>query len=54
LFHADELLGLRLLSLHNVRYLIRLATDARARIMDGTFDAWRADWLARYTARRTA
>lgn len=54
LFHADELLGLRLLSLHNVRYLIRLAAQARHRIQDGTFDTWRADWHARYTARRTA
>src|SRR5256712_91502 len=32
LFMAEELLGLRLLSLHNVRYLIRLAGEMRAAI----------------------
>lgn len=50
LFHAEELLGLRLLSLHNVRFLIRLAQQARAHVQDGTFEAWQRDWLARYTA----
>jgi queuine tRNA-ribosyltransferase len=48
LFQAEELLGLRLLSLHNVRFLIRLAETARGRILSGTFDAWYRDWLARY------
>jgi len=52
LFNADELLGLRLLSLHNVRFLIRLAAETRTHIADGTFDTWRAGWRARYTARR--
>lgn len=51
LFAAEELLGLRLLSLHNVRFLIRLAGDARRRIVDGSFDAWRRTWLERYNAR---
>jgi queuine tRNA-ribosyltransferase len=50
LFVADELLGLRLMSLHNVRYLIRLAARARAAIGDGTFEGWSRDWLARYTS----
>ena len=54
LFVADELLGLRLLSLHNVRFLIRLGEDARRRVLDGTFDGWHRDWLARYTTRSTA
>jgi len=54
LFAADELLGLRLLSLHNVRFLIRLGEEARRRVLDGTFDGWHRDWLARYTARSTA
>jgi queuine tRNA-ribosyltransferase len=50
LFAADELLGLRLMSLHNVRYLIRLAARARAAIRDGIFEGWSRDWLARYTS----
>jgi len=54
LFVADELLGLRLLSLHNVRFLIRLGEDARRHVLDGTFDGWHREWLARYTTRSTA
>lgn len=48
LFVAEELLGLRLLSLHNVRFLIRLAADARRQIVTGTFGAWHREWLTRY------
>jgi queuine tRNA-ribosyltransferase len=53
LFAADELLGLRLLSLHNVRFLIRLAADARRRVGDGTFPGWHREWLDRYNQRGT-
>jgi len=48
LFQAGELLGLRLLSLHNVRFLIRLSARARAAVTDGTFDGWSRAWLDRY------
>jgi len=48
LWVADEILGLRLLSLHNVHFLVALMRTARAAILDGTFDAWSRDWLARY------
>jgi queuine tRNA-ribosyltransferase len=51
LFAAEELLGLRLLSLHNVRYLIRLAGRAREAIAAGRFAGWSADWTARYSSR---
>ena len=54
LFAAAELLGLRLLSLHNVRFLIRLTEQARTHVLDGTFGGWHQDWLARYNARGTA
>lgn len=53
LFIAEELLGLRLLSLHNVRFLIRLVGEARQRIADGTFDRWRREWVTRYRERPT-
>jgi queuine tRNA-ribosyltransferase len=53
LFMAEEMLGLRLISLHNIRFLIRLGELARARIMEGTFDRWRRDWLERYHLRGT-
>jgi queuine tRNA-ribosyltransferase len=50
LFVAGELLGLRLLSLHNVRYLIRLAAEMRAAIQRGgdAFRVWADDWRRRY------
>jgi queuine tRNA-ribosyltransferase len=52
LFVAGEVLGLRLLSIHNIRFLVRLAERARDRIADGTFDSWSDEWLARYRAAR--
>jgi queuine tRNA-ribosyltransferase len=51
LFVAGEILGLRLVALHNVRFLVRLAGQARERILDGTFDRWRHEWLRRYHER---
>ena len=45
---ADEILGLRLLSLHNVHFLIALMRRAREAISAGTFGAWSRDWLERY------
>jgi queuine tRNA-ribosyltransferase len=48
LFVAEELLGLRLLSLHNVRYLIRLAQDMRAAIRRNGFGPWAETWRRRY------
>jgi queuine tRNA-ribosyltransferase len=53
LFVAEEILGLRLLSLHNVHFLVALMRRARAAIADGSFDAWSRDWLARYHSRPT-
>jgi queuine tRNA-ribosyltransferase len=54
LFVAGELLGLRLLSLHNVRYLIRLAHEMRAAIRGDTFAAWAEAWRRRYLQARSA
>ncbi|HEY0995877.1 MAG TPA: tRNA guanosine(34) transglycosylase Tgt [Gemmatimonadaceae bacterium] len=51
LFLADEMLGLRLLSLHNVHFLVSLMREARAALHGGTFDAWSREWLARYHSR---
>lgn len=51
LFTADEILGLRLLSLHNVHFLVQLMRDARVAIRAGTLDAWSHDWLTRYHTR---
>ncbi len=48
LFVCDELLGLRLLSLHNVHFTIHLTALARAAIVNGDFNVWAENWLARY------
>jgi queuine tRNA-ribosyltransferase len=52
LYVAGEVLALRLLSLHNLRFLVRLAERARAAILEGTFEGWSEDWLARYRGAR--
>jgi len=54
LFVAGEMLGLRLVSLHNVRFLIRIGELARAAILAGAFDGWSREWLRRYHAREDA
>jgi queuine tRNA-ribosyltransferase len=50
LVNQQELLGLRLLSLHNLRFLIDLTAHARAAIERGGFAAYRADALDRLAA----
>jgi queuine tRNA-ribosyltransferase len=51
LFVSGESLGMRLLSLHNVHFLLSLMRDVRAAIADGTLDAWSERWLDRYHIR---
>jgi queuine tRNA-ribosyltransferase len=48
LFVSDEILGLRLLSLHNVHFLLSLAREARVAIQSGELGSWSRDWLARH------
>ncbi|HET9453152.1 MAG TPA: tRNA guanosine(34) transglycosylase Tgt [Gemmatimonadaceae bacterium] len=54
LFVADEMLGMRLLSLHNVHFLVALMRAARDAIGEGSgrFGAWSEQWLARYHSRK--
>ena len=51
LFLADEILGLRLLALHNVHFLVSLMREARSALLGGTFDGWSEAWLQRYHSR---
>jgi queuine tRNA-ribosyltransferase len=51
LFVTEEILGLRLLSIHNVHFLVALMRQARAALFAGTFAGWSQDWLARYHSR---
>ncbi len=48
LFLAQDMLALRLVSIHNVRFLLRLGEQARERILDGSFGPWSRAWLDRY------
>jgi queuine tRNA-ribosyltransferase len=48
LFKAEEILALRLATIHNVRFMLRLAADIRAHIAAGTFGNFRQCFLADY------
>lgn len=54
LFVAGDILGLRLVSLHNVRFLLSLGERARGAILAQDFDRWSRDWLRRYHAKEDA
>jgi queuine tRNA-ribosyltransferase len=47
LINQEELLGLRLLSLHNLRFLLELTANARAAIEQGRLSAYKAEALGR-------
>jgi queuine tRNA-ribosyltransferase len=47
LVNQEELLGLRLLSLHNLRFLLDLVAGARAAVLAGTFASYKRDALDR-------
>jgi len=48
LFRNDELLGYRLASIHNIRYLVRLTERMRVAIAAATFHEFAAEFLGRY------
>ena len=48
LFRAREILGLRLASVHNLRFVLRLMERIRLAIAEGRFDRFRRDFLDRY------
>ncbi len=49
---AGEAFAHRLISLHNIRFLIRLAEESRRRIAAGEFEGWSRGWLERYRQAR--
>lgn len=49
LVREDELLGHRLVTLHNVHFMMELCRQARARISRSEFSEWARDWKARYS-----
>jgi len=49
LVKAEEILGLRLITMHNLQFYVGLARRARAAILDGTFEAFRRETVANWT-----
>jgi queuine tRNA-ribosyltransferase len=49
LVKAEEILGLRLITLHNLHFYLDLMARARRAIESGAFDAFRRDFVAGYT-----
>jgi queuine tRNA-ribosyltransferase len=50
LFHAKEMLGSELASIHNLYFITKLVATMRERIIDGTFSEYKKEFLARYTS----
>jgi queuine tRNA-ribosyltransferase len=50
LVNQQELLGLRLLSLHNLRFVLDITAGARSAIERGEFSSFKAEALARFAA----
>ncbi len=51
LIKAEEILGLRLITLHNLHFYLDLMRQAREEIGRGTFDAFRKNFVAGYKTR---
>ncbi len=54
LIKAEEILGLRLLSIHNLHFYIGLARQAREHILAGSFQDFRSRFVAGYKTRPVA
>jgi queuine tRNA-ribosyltransferase len=54
LLRTNEYLGATLLSLHNLRFYLRLVDQMRTAIVEGDFGAFKQDFLGRYTASASA
>ena len=51
LVKAEEILGLRLITLHNLHFYLDLMRQVRAVIEDGTFDEFRKNFVSNYKTR---
>ena len=49
LFKTKEVLGLRLASMHNLRFILRLMENIRQAIVEGKLEAFRREFLAAFT-----
>jgi queuine tRNA-ribosyltransferase len=53
LVKAEEILGLRLISTHNLHFYLNLLRTAREAIIEGTFPTFRREFVSHYKARET-
>lgn len=51
LIHSDEMLGLEILSIHNLAFYLWLVGEARQHILAGDFRSWKEDTLRRIMVR---
>ncbi|MCM1034804.1 MAG: tRNA guanosine(34) transglycosylase Tgt [Paludibacter sp.] len=51
LIHAGEMLGLEILSIHNLAFYLWLVTEARKHIIEGDYKAWKEETMSRITQR---
>ena len=49
LVRENELLGHRIITLHNVHFTVNLCEQARREIHAGRYDSWSRAWISRYT-----
>ncbi len=54
LIKAEEILGLRLITLHNLHFYLNLMNQARSEVEKGTFDQFRKAFVAEYKTRDAA
>ncbi len=48
LFKAEEILGMRLASLHNLYFYLKLVQNARRAILQNNYSEWKKEFLAQY------
>ena len=48
LFHAGEILALRLASLHNIHFYMKIIQDARIAVNEGKYKSWQDKFLKKY------
>jgi len=54
LVRAHERLAATLMSIHNEYFIIKLVSDIRESIIDGSFKTFKEAWLKRYYAKKAA
>jgi queuine tRNA-ribosyltransferase len=51
LMHANEMLGAQIATIHNLHFYLHLVTQARTKIIDGTFASWKTQLIPRLKTR---